>query len=76
MNRLHIQHWAALVPLILGVLVLFVTLTSINGACVAPATGELRSPSDTSANSAEMSGKSSHCLIYGKYCLGDTLRSR
>jgi hypothetical protein len=69
MNRLPIRHWAALVPLILGAWVLFVTLASISGVCVAPA-------ADASVNNAEASSKPSHCLIYGKYCLGDTLRSR
>ena len=76
MNRLHIHHWAALVPLLLGALMLFVTLESINPTCVTPATDDLRPTSDAVANNAKTNSQPSHCLIYGKYCLGDTLRSR
>jgi hypothetical protein len=76
MNRLPIQHWAALVPLLLGALMLFVTLASIDQACVTPASDELRPTSDATASNAETSSTPFHCLIYGKYCLGDTLRSR
>ena len=76
MNRLRIHHWAALVPLLLGALILFVTLESINSTCVTPATDDLRPTSDAIANNAKTNSKPPHCLIYGKYCLGDTLRSR
>jgi hypothetical protein len=73
---MHIHHWAALVPLLLGTLVLFVTLTFISRTCSAPATEDLRPTSDAIARNVETNRKLSHCLIYGKYCLGDTLRSR
>ncbi|WP_207004047.1 hypothetical protein [Trinickia mobilis] len=76
MNRLHFHHWAALVPLFLGALILFVTLTSINQACLAPAADDLRPTSGAMAKNGETNSKPSHCLVYGKYCLGDTLRGR
>jgi hypothetical protein len=75
MNRLHINHTLALVLLLVGATTLLM-VASLYESCQIPTTNTVRLSADARPNGGKQDNGSSHCLIYGKYCLGKFLHGR
>lgn len=75
MNRLYINHAFGFVLLSVGAITLSM-FASLHETCEPPAADSVRVSTDVPANGAKPINVPSHCLVYGKYCLGESLRSR
>ncbi|MGF6261568.1 hypothetical protein OKW49_002469 [Paraburkholderia youngii] len=66
-----------LVVFLIAILVFVVgTLVTFNESCEVPASNATRVGADELPGNGSLNGAASHCLLYGKYCLSDTLRGR
>ncbi|SMG53686.1 hypothetical protein [Paraburkholderia susongensis] len=62
--------------LVVTLVLLIVALVTFNWICQLSATGTVRVVADGLPDGGgPPNGAAPHCLIYGKYCLGDALRS-
>lgn len=79
MNHLHIHRWMAIFPISIGAITLIIILAIQHQTCEVPAADITRS-SAISADAMPRGGKTdegpTHCLVYGKYCVGEYLRGR
>jgi hypothetical protein len=77
MNRLRINYTLALVLLLVGAMTLMM-VASLYEPCQTPTTDTVRLSADAipKPNGGQPDNGSSHCLIYGKYCLGEFLHGR
>lgn len=75
MNRLHFNHTFSAVLLSTGAMTLLM-FASVYETCQLPAVDTVRLSTQGPPNSAKPNNVPSHCLIYGKYCLGEPLRSK
>lgn len=75
MNRVHISHPLAFVLLLVWVTTLMVVV-SLYGTCRTSVMDTVRLSADAKSSGARPDDVPPHCLIYGKYCLGETLHSR
>jgi hypothetical protein len=75
MSRLHINYTLVLcLPLLWGLTLMMVA--SPHEICVPLTTRTVRLPVDANPSGGEPNNATSHCLVYGKYCLGESLRGR
>ncbi|MEW6343307.1 MAG: hypothetical protein RXR20_04800 [Paraburkholderia sp.] len=75
MNGIHMSHPLAM-ALTLGAAVVFAILAAVNEVCQPPAAQTLRSPTDVTASGGKPNDAPAHCLMFGKYCLGEFLRGK
>jgi hypothetical protein len=70
MNRLHINHTLVLVLLTVG------AVASLYETCQTPTTDATHITADAIPNAGKPDKVPPHCLVYGKYCLGEALHGR
>jgi hypothetical protein len=75
MNRLQINRILALVLPLVGAMAIL-TVATLYETCETPTTDTAHHSADAKANGGKSDNVSSHCLIYGKYCLGKYLHGR
>ena len=75
MNRLRINHTLAWVALSAGAVALTMFASSYE-SCQPPAVDTGRLSVDAATNDGKTNSTAPHCLVYGKYCLGDSLHGR
>jgi hypothetical protein len=75
MNRSRINRILALVLLSVGAMTLMI-FASLYETCRTCASDTVRLSADAVSSGAKRNNGASHCLVYGKYCLGDSLRSK
>jgi hypothetical protein len=75
MNRVPMNHPLAM-ALTLGAALVLAILAALNQVCQLPTGEMLRSPADVSVSGGKSNDASAHCLIFGKYCLGDSMRGK
>jgi hypothetical protein len=75
MNRLRINQILAFVLLPVGAMTLMI-FASRYETCQTPAMDTARLSANAMPNDEKPNNGTSHCLVYGKYCLGDALHSR
>ena len=75
MNRLHIHHTLVLVLLLVGAMTLMM-VASLYETCQAPTTDATHVTADAIPNAGKPDKVPPHCLVYGKYCLGESLHGR
>ncbi|MGF6958305.1 hypothetical protein [Paraburkholderia youngii] len=69
------KHFLAVFPIAILVFVVG-TLVTFNESCEVHASNATRVVADELPGNGSLNGAASHCLLHGKYCLSDTLRSR
>ncbi|MGF6780842.1 hypothetical protein P3T21_006073 [Paraburkholderia sp. GAS334] len=75
MNRLHINHTLVLVLLSVGATTLML-VASLYETCQEPTTDVTHITADAILNAGKPDKVPPHCLMYGKYCLGEALHGR
>jgi hypothetical protein len=75
MNRWHINHRLAIVLLLVGAMAIMM-VASLYETCETATTDTVRLSANAKPNGGKSDNVSSHCLIYGKYCLGEYLHGR
>jgi hypothetical protein len=75
MNRLRINQILAIILLPVGAMTLMM-FASLYQSCQRPNTDTVRISGDAISKGGKTSNAPSHCLVYGKYCLGEALRSK
>ncbi len=75
MINLHIHHPVALALLLTGAIMLTM-IASVYQACEVATTETLRPAPDAVPYGGKPNNATPHCLVFGKYCLGDSLRGR
>jgi hypothetical protein len=75
MNRLHINRRLALVLLLVGAMAIMM-VASLDETCETATTDTAHLSANAKPNGEKSNNVSSHCLIYGKYCLGEYLHGR
>jgi hypothetical protein len=76
MNRLHIHRRMAIIPLSIGVVTLIIILATPHQTCQVPAVDVTRISADAIPHGGKPDQDPPHCLVYGKYCLGEYLHGR
>jgi hypothetical protein len=75
MSRLHINYTLVLCLLFVWAMTLMM-VASPHEICETPTTRTGHLPVDASPTGGELNNAPSHCLLYGKYCLGESLHDR
>ncbi len=75
MNRLRINHILAFVLLSVEAMTLMI-FASLYETCRTSALDTVRLSADAISDGVKPNNGASHCLVYGKYCLGDPLRGK
>jgi hypothetical protein len=75
MNRLYVNHAFEFILLSVAVVALSM-FASVQETCEPPAADSVRVSTDAPAHGAKPNNVPSHCLVYGKYCLGESLHGR
>jgi len=75
MSRLHINYTLVLVLLLVGATTLMMVV-SLYKPCQTPTMRRVRLSVDAIPNGGKPNSTPVHCLVYGKYCLGEFLHGR
>jgi hypothetical protein len=75
MSRLHINYTLVLVLLLVWAMTLLMVASPYE-ICETSATRTVHIPVDASPSGGQPNNAPSHCLIYGKDCLGESLHGR
>ncbi|MCP3727557.1 hypothetical protein M3I53_31315 [Paraburkholderia sp. CNPSo 3272] len=65
-----------LMILLVSALVLVGVLLTVEQGCTLGLTEATRATADAFSGNGSPNGETSHCLVYGKYCLSNVLRSQ
>ncbi len=61
---------------LVSALVLVVTFLAVDQNCQVTTTNPMQAAAGALSGNRLSNGETSHCLVYGKYCLSSALRSR
>jgi len=61
---------------VVSAVVLVATLLAVDQNCLTGTPSVARAAADAFSANGPPNGRTAHCLVYGKYCLSNALRSR
>ncbi|QIE27312.1 hypothetical protein SBC1_52520 (plasmid) [Caballeronia sp. SBC1] len=76
MNRLHIRRRMVFIPLLAVVVMLLIILATPHQSHQVSAVDGTRISADAIPHGGKPDDRPPHCLVYGKYCVGQYLRGR